>query len=129
MGDRANVAVVQPDKTRVYLYTHWNGTELVETVHAALSRKVRWDNEAYLARIVFCSMVQEDVGGETGYGISTGLCDNEHPIIVLDPKTQTIWLEDESGKALIRRRSFLSFVEDNIKEFTDRYEEEEEKSR
>ncbi len=30
----------------------------------------------------------------TGYGISTELCDNEHPILTLDVKTQTIYIGD-----------------------------------
>ena len=35
-------------------------------------------------------MIKDDVMGDTGYGISTYLCDNEHPILEVDCKTQTV---------------------------------------
>lgn len=36
-------------------------------------RSVRVHQAAYLARIVFCSMIRRDVAGELGYGISASL--------------------------------------------------------
>lgn len=83
MGDRANVRVQDADG-HVYLYTHWGGTNLPHVVQMALQRKQRWDDPAYLARIVFCEMVKGDVEGETGFGIYYDIVDNEHPILVLD---------------------------------------------
>lgn len=93
MGDRANVLIKgyddEPGKG-VYLYTHWQGHELPETVRDALRRKQRWTDRQYLARIIFCAMVEGNERSETGFGISTTLCDNEHPIIVIDCTQQTI---------------------------------------
>ena len=80
MGDRANVVVL--DNGPVFLYSHWGGHELPETVREALAREERWDDPAYLARIVFCQMVGDDTG-ETGFGISTTPPDNEYDLIVL----------------------------------------------
>lgn len=91
MGDRGNVAVMQypyddQDKV-VYLYTHWGGTELPVVLAEALDSAAgrgRWNDPAYLARIIFCRMVRGDEAGETGYGISLTPPDNEHEILYVN---------------------------------------------
>jgi hypothetical protein len=109
MGDRANVKVLDGDKA-IYLYTHWGGTELPSDVWLAMRRRQRWDDEAYLARIVFCQMVKGQEDGETGYGISTHLCDNDgYPILVIDCEKQEIRFESEVGE-LIKALTFEEFV-------------------
>lgn len=111
MGDRGNVYVHDGDKPGVYLYTHWAGSELAETVQTALRKRWRWDDAAYLARIIFCEMVKESPMDETGYGISTGICDNEHPIIDVDTEAQKVrawWPEDP--KKIIAVLSFEDFI-------------------
>jgi len=96
MGDRANIYIKEDEKHGVYLYTHWGGYELPEKLRTALKRgKGRWNDAAYLARIVFCEMVKGDEEGSTGYGISSRLQDNEHPIIVVDTVKQTVTFADE----------------------------------
>lgn len=96
MGDRANVYIQEDSKTGVYLYTHWAGSELPETVRAALVRgEGRWNDNAYLARIVFCEMVKGNEMETTSYGISSRLQDNEYPIIVLDCDQQRIGFAPE----------------------------------
>ena len=70
MGDRGTVYVHDGDDDGVYLYSHNYGSDLPDIVRAALEREQRWDDDAYLARIIFCQMVKGDVDGETGYGIS-----------------------------------------------------------
>lgn len=98
MGDRGNIVIQEAPGKRVYLYTHWSGSDIAKTAKRALARKQRWNDPAYLARIVFCEMIgHDDVGalqGETGFGISTGLCDNEHPILVVDVEHQSVFYED-----------------------------------
>lgn len=99
MGDRANVAVVQHDGSRVYLYTHWGGYGLPVTVREALATdrgRGRWADEAYLARIIFCQMLgdPEELTGETGFGISTHICDNDgYMVIVVDTKKREVSVE------------------------------------
>ena len=123
MGDRANVALLQ--RTRrdeaefVVLYTHWGGSELLGTVQAAIKREARWDDEAYLARIILNEM-QGDDRGETGFGISTALCDNEHAIIVIDPGKQQIGLasEDAFKNALLKRKMPDLFKSWTLEEFS-----------
>lgn len=86
MGDRAQVAVKQRGGKPVYLYTHWNGSELEDTVRDALAKRWRWDDPMYLTRIVFCEMVKGDEASETGFGIGLNKQgDLNKPLITLDP--------------------------------------------
>jgi hypothetical protein len=95
MGDRANVAIVQHGVTgeagAIFLYTHWEGTNLPFLVQAALARgKERWDQEAYLARIIFAEMIQDDLFDDAGFGIALSPPDNQHAIIVVDCAWRTV---------------------------------------
>lgn len=105
MGDRANIRIKQlfpptpegEEPQFVYLYTHWGGTELPQTLAKALDSKAgrsRWDDESYLARIIFCHMLAEGNGlntdDVTGFGISCSPPDNEHPYLDVDCLAQTV---------------------------------------
>jgi hypothetical protein len=96
MGDRANICIKDPTMNDpyagVWLYAHWDGVHLRAVLQAALARKERWNDSSYLARIIFCEMVKKDVQGETGYGISTRRCDDEHPVLYVDTDKQTVAL-------------------------------------
>jgi len=95
MGDRANIKMIYEDKNEIFFYTYWEGSELPEILQSALLRgKGRWTDESYLARIIFSEMIQNEVMSETGYGISTYICDNEHPIISVVPSEQKVIIED-----------------------------------
>jgi len=100
MGDRANV-YVKDGNSGVYLYTHWTGTKLPGVVQSALRRgESRWNDGQYLARVIFNEMTRGDEDGVTGFGISSVLCDNNHPIIVVDTSTETVGLADEGDEIL-----------------------------
>ncbi len=91
MGDRRNVQFkMQP--ADLFLYTHWGGSELPQTVAEALRRgHGRWTDETYLARIVFSQMIAGEVMEETGYGISTSAAgDAGSPPVVIDCDTQEV---------------------------------------
>jgi hypothetical protein len=97
MGDRANVAIVFDKGQKVYFYTHNYGNELPALVHKAIARRQRWDDPAYLARIIFCEMLQDDDirQQETGFGISLSPAnDRQYPVIMVDTINQTIETED-----------------------------------
>ena len=75
----------------VFLYTHDNAKFLVEDVHTALSKRVRWDDPDYLARIIFCNMlVKEDWDKETGYGIGSQMYADINLLIRIDIAKQKI---------------------------------------
>jgi hypothetical protein len=100
MGDRSNIVVVQPDNSRIWLYGHWLGEDNYRVVGEVLSQRLRWGDHAYLARMLFDKMTEGALDKETGFGISTAMCDNEHFIIALQPDLtvvleQYIWGRNE----------------------------------
>lgn len=110
MGDRGNIKV-----GKVYLYTHWSGSDIKNTLLKALKRKQRWDDEPYLTRIIFCELLEGDLEGETGFGISTKICDNEHNIFEVDVEKQEVreleydWKKDKAEK-VVNKWTFEQFV-------------------
>jgi hypothetical protein len=113
MGDRSNIVVKQYDGSRVWLYGHWMGEDSINVVRDTLAQKERWSDAPYLTRMLFSRMTQDNVGS-TGYGISTYMCDNEYPVIVLDPESQTVSLEDapfgEEMKRITPSVPFSQFI-------------------
>lgn len=115
MGDRANCIVNQAypgeneEKAPVYLYTHWGGDELPGVVQKALQREQRWDDPPYLTRIIFGTMTGGEHGNETGYGISTYLCDNEYPLIIVDPQKAEVRFENEEDRKVLARYGFQEY--------------------
>ena len=90
MGDRANVVVKDGDE-RVCLYSHWGGSELPATLQKAMQRgKERWNDPSYLARIIFCEMVQGREKELTGFGISVSPPDGRDRVITVDTDEQTV---------------------------------------
>lgn len=92
MGDRANIVLdfgysdPQADKlTYIFLYGHWEGTRIAEHLQAALMRRVRWEDPAYLARIIAQTMFDElpPIGDVTGFGLAPYPQDNEHNYLVV----------------------------------------------
>lgn len=77
MGDRAHIILTNgyntPDKTSIFLYTHWEGYRLHEILAAALKRgEDRWDDPAYLSRIIASELFRESgIDGLTGAGLGT----------------------------------------------------------
>lgn len=99
MGDRANIAVIQPDgKSAVYIYSHWDGLEgMFKKLQKALKRKQRWDDHSYLCRIIIAEVIRDDLDSDTGYGVATEIGDNEHPILVVNPQEGYVGLAHEDA--------------------------------
>jgi hypothetical protein len=117
MGDRGNIAILT-GTGQVWFYTHWRGSELTSIVKQALSRKERWDDSPYLARILWDSCVPSDRhGGDTGFGIDSRIGDNEHPIVCVDVPKQRVFtiLEEQLSKGKIPE----SFEPSESKSFTE----------
>lgn len=95
MFDTGNVFVINNEgilggKEGVVLYTHSEGQELALVVKKALSKKVRWDDAAYLGRIIFCQMVKGKEEEDFGFGLSNEVFESRRPIIVIDAEKQEI---------------------------------------
>lgn len=97
MGDRANVRIQtgQNREQAVFLYTHWGGESLPQTVQAALkAAKSRWGDAPYSARILFSQIVGDRWTEETGFGLYHGMCDNEvgRPVLEVNCLEETVRL-------------------------------------
>lgn len=102
MGDRGNIVVFNSDEAglnpddrqdgAIFLYTHWGGTYMAGVLTTALKKHWRWDDTSYLTRIIYDELVGDSAGCETGYGIATYAPDNEHPYLVVDTATQSVYV-------------------------------------
>ncbi len=96
MGDRANIVVISGNE-RVTLYTHWDGYILPELLKRALIRGTsRWRDFQYLTRIIFCELIQNDVLGVTGYGISQYVADGGDKVITVNLDLQAIHINEQA---------------------------------
>jgi hypothetical protein len=100
MGDRSNIVIQfadDDDQKEIVFYTHWGGSDLPATLQAALLKAKntgRLDDDAYLARIIFCTMVSDDPDGSTGYGIAPWISEEEHETIYVDTEVHTVTIGD-----------------------------------
>lgn len=120
MGDRSNVVIETQfgkESSRVYLYSHWSGTSILESILHGL-RSNRVDDPPYLARIIFEHMIRNDIGRETGFGISAFISDNEHPIPVITVggwgSPTTVHFEDVQGEKLVEPIDYKKFLEAQV---------------
>jgi hypothetical protein len=91
MGDRGQVLM---KNEKVYLYTHWGASELIKDVEKAIAKRVRWDDEEYLARIIFDEMIGKNKGEETGFGIGGKKHGDIWRLITVDCDNETITVDD-----------------------------------
>lgn len=100
MGDRGNIgfktesSATPLERKHVWLYSHWYGSDLLERLQAAMQSdeaKHRKSDAPYLTRILI-DRVMTDHCSETGWGISTSIGDNSHPIIEVDCEQQMIFV-------------------------------------
>lgn len=137
MGDRANIVMNQNSKAaekagekpqRIFFYTHGDGFELPIVLQRALLTakgdpsgypSSRWNDEAYLGRIIFCEMTSNSHSETTGYGISTQQGDGGYSLLVVDSNKQTVHLErDQSDDRVITHGpwSFEDYVSLQLEE-------------
>ncbi len=105
IGDRAQVLLYEErycngenvfHKEPIYLYTHWGGYRIKETLANALKRgEGRWDDPSYLNRIIISEFVKDDTEGLTGIGVSRNYQDSSDATDVklyasYDPERQEI---------------------------------------
>lgn len=122
MGDRATICIEEPSG-HVFLYTHWEGHDLPLVLRDALARKQRWDDPAYLARIIFCAMVKDEVAGETGFGISPLPCGGQYPLLVVETEHQTVVVAEERlpivARKGIRFEDYIELSDEEVRAFRD----------
>ncbi len=112
MGERAQVKVVsQYADNPVYLYTHYDGSNLINIVKKSIIKQKRWNDSEYLARIIFCEMIKEDIEGSTGFGIGTSEHgDIEYLDIVDIPNQRVIHCDLHEGNETVQ--SFRDIIKE-----------------
>lgn len=112
MGDRGNIEIRQKSGS-VFFYTHWSGSSMKETLATALERgSDRWQDASYLARIIFCDLIDGQERGTTGFGIDIAPNDNEYPILVVDADKRTVHEEPDKREGF----TYITMREDSIHE-------------
>ena len=119
MGERAQVKIIDgwSGKVCCYLYTHCGAWELPEVVQRALSKELRWDDEEYLARIIFCEMVKGDEDGETGYGIGSSQHGDIQRLVEVDCRGQGTVTIYETYRDKMRSWSFKDYIDSDLSEY------------
>lgn len=121
MGDRATFIFEQSDGNAIYLYGHWAGYEMMNSLANAIAvARPRWNDEAYATRIAISNIIGNEWDQETGWGISTYFCDSEHSVPVVSFKTQSVRLipHDYLGAFTLDREPKFSM---GFEEFINRF--------
>lgn len=110
MGDRVNIVVQGYEGSRVYLYSHWDGERVLKSAVKGL-KSGRVTDAQYLPRIIFQDMLGSD-DGETGYGISSVIGDNQYPILVIDAESMnpSVHFEKEDKTPLTKPMPYQEFL-------------------
>jgi|SRR5215471_301115 len=116
MGDRANVAIEQwrPDGARIYIYTHWDGYDLPDMLADALNTKsarARWKDDSYLTRILIDQITKSGRDEETGYGVSTYITDNSYNVLVVNPTSGTVHVENDQNVKIGEHVNFQTYID------------------
>lgn len=102
MGDRANVRFKQGnerDEFSFYLYAHWAGRDLHETIRAAFSQaEERWTDELYCTAFLVGQALKDyaNKGELLSWGLG-GPGDNEHDVLEIDFEAQKVRLRSREG--------------------------------
>ena len=101
MGKRRNVKLEYGTNTietnesihphAIYFYTHWDALHMPQKLQNALIRgKERWNDESYLARIIFSDLIKGEEMDITGYGIAPYEMDPNYPTIIVNLTNNTV---------------------------------------
>lgn len=91
MGNRANIQIKYSEGNDIFFYSHWSGRDVDNIVQSALLRgKSRWDDESYLARIIFVDLIRDDVFDLIGNGISPYEIEAGSPKCIVDMPSQKV---------------------------------------
>lgn len=121
MGDRTNTIFRQADGSDIVLYQHNGGYQMMHNLATALdAARPRWGDESYATRIIISNLIGDDWRGETGYGLSTRIMDNEHSIPVIDFSDATVALYDYEWSNFgceLKNQKFRMPFEEFVKKF------------
>jgi len=98
MGDRAAFGFRDDEGRTLWLYGHYAGDGMLETLADAVAHaQPRWDEPTYGTRMMISHMIGSDWDGEYGWGIGFDLPYCEHSVPVIDFASQEMWLYPYPG--------------------------------
>lgn len=124
MGERSNVRMLYDTGDEIFFYTHWGGEQLPYIVQEALAYNKRWNDPSYLSRIIFSRMIEDDILGFTGYGISPYIVDHDNywSIITVDTENKRILFYSRNDPETNRYEwSFEEYIELRPEEIAEAY--------
>lgn len=96
---KINIAIIQ-DKNQpaVNVYCHWmHLDEAVQRINRAIdSARDRWDDPSYLTRSIFSRIIEDDVHGTTGFGLSAVNQVDIEAELIIDIPNQTIHSNEDA---------------------------------
>lgn len=117
MSDAASICMIQRAglEPPLFFYTHSGGAELPWRLQVALASDAgldRWDDEPYLARIIFCTMMDpSEQTGETGDAITIYLTDSQYPILAVNSRSKIVGISSEANPTQpVKTWTFDQFV-------------------
>jgi len=125
MSTRSQVFMKQ---SGIYLYQHWDGYNTPLEVQEALKLKARWDDEEYLTRIIFETMLESgksDIEDDRdlirektlGYGIGLFQHSDIEWLTEVDVLHQTIKIrQGYNALDVVYSGSFEDFIKDDVSE-------------
>lgn len=110
MGDRANIIIKD---TGIAMYLHWGAKTVEKQIKTVLQKRERWDEPAYLARMIFNETTKDLKSDILGSGLYVVNSDNEvwdgHIIIIINCKEETVAVRDNE-QGTLRLYTFEEFV-------------------
>ena len=110
-----NGAAPKDEERPVVLYTHWGAKEMEDDLRDVLSRKKRWNDPAYLSRMIFSRMIRNDIDGELNYGILTDNIGDAEAEIIVDCNRQEVIVKGWDGNDTYTFDDFIDPDELNTK--------------
>jgi len=102
----------------VFLYTHDLGYNILHVIHNVLSKKVRWDDSDYLAKMLFCELVPSEFWeSNKGFGIGTQMYIDIKLLVTVDIVLKKIIITNFEKDNVISRSLYYDF-ETFIEDFT-----------
>jgi len=120
MGDRANFGFRQTDGSVIYLYGHWAGYQMMDSLAQAIeTARPRWNDEMYATRIAISQLIGDKWNQEYSWGIANHIGDNEHSVPVVDWNAKAVTLYPATWKdgVMFYNPKFVMGLEEFVNRF------------
>lgn len=104
MGDRGNVSIKQSNGQKLWVYTHWSGSDLPKLVQDGLKfanggrhGQSRWNDQPYFNRCIISAVIGEKhLHDNTGYGVDVECGDGADQVVEIDLPEKRVSFRDQT---------------------------------